>query len=172
MTLAWRTYVAVLVGTLLWCGAFVLAPFFAGLPGPFTAVGNTLYGLLSPVCHQIDERSLTLLGLPLGVCTRCSAVYFGFLAGVFLYPLLRSVSRPAYPPRWIIALAVLPMLADVIAGWTSLHTVSGTTRLFTGAFFGLIIPFVVLPALIEAVNELRASHRRPFHHPQKGLSDA
>jgi len=172
MTLAWRTYVAVLVGTLLWCGAIILAPFFSGLPEPFTTIGSSLYGVFSPVCHQIDGRSLTVFGMPLGVCTRCSAVYFGFLAGVLLYPLLRSVSRPAYPPRWIIALAVLPMLMDVFAGWTGLHVVSGTTRLFSGGFFGLIIPFVVLPALTEAVNELVASHRRPFHNPQKGLSDA
>jgi uncharacterized membrane protein len=150
----------------------VLAPFFAGLPEPFTAVGNALYGLLSPVCHQIEGRSLAAFGLPLGVCARCTAVYFGFLAGVLLYPIVRTVDRPVYPPRWIVALAVLPMLADVAMGWTGVHPVSGTTRLVTGGFFGLIIPFVVLPALTEAVNELVASHRRPIHHPQKGLSDA
>ena len=124
------------------------------------------------MCHQIDGRSLTLFGMPLGVCTRCSSVYFGFLAGVLLYPFLRRVDRILYPPRWIVALAVLPMLLDVLAGWTGLHAVSGTTRLFSGGFFGLVTPFVVLPALIEAVNELVASRRRPFHHPQKGLSDA
>lgn len=148
------------------------APFFGGLPEPFPEISGALYGVFSPVCHQIDGRSLTLFGMPLGVCTRCSAAYFGFLAGVLLYPFLRGVDRPVYPPRWIVALAVLPMLLDVFAGWTGLHAVSGTTRLFSGGFFGLVIPFVVLPALIEAVNELVASRRRPFHHPQKGLSDA
>jgi uncharacterized membrane protein len=172
MTLAWRTYVVVLVGALLWCGAIVLAPILAVLPEPFAAVGNVLYGLFSPVCHQIGERSLEVFGLPLGVCTRCTAVYVGFLAGVLLYPLVRSVNHPAYSPRWIAALAVLPMLVDVVMGWTGLHPVSGATRLFTGAFFGLIVPFVVLPALTEAVQEVVASHRRPFPQPQKGLSDA
>lgn len=169
---AWRTYVAVLAGTLLWCGAIAFAPLFASLPEPFTAISDTLYRVFTPVCHQIDGRSLSIFGYPLGVCTRCSAVYFGFLAGVLLYPLLRSVSRPAYPPRWIVAAAVLPMVADVCAGATGLHAVSGTTRLFTGSFFGLIIPFVVLPALTEAVHELVDSDRGLSHHPQKGLSDA
>lgn len=172
MTLAWRTYVVVLVGALGWCGAIVLAPILAVLPEPFTALGNALYGLFSPVCHQIGERSLEVLGLPLAVCTRCTAVYVGFLAGVLSYPLARCVDRPAYPPRWIAALAVLPMLVDVIMGWTGIHPVSGATRLFTGAFFGLIVPFIVLPALAEAVQEFVASRRRPFPHPQKGLSDA
>ena len=172
MRLAWRTYLVVLAGALLWCGAIVLAPFFVTFPPPFAAVGEALYRVFSPVCHQIEGRSLTVFGMPLGVCTRCSAVYFGFLAGVLLYPLFRSVERPVYLPRWIVVLAVLPMLLDVVAGWTGIHTVSGTTRAWSGAFFGLIIPFVVIPALIEAVTELVLSHRRPIHHPQKGLSDA
>ena len=131
-----------------------------------------MYGLFSPVCHQIEARSLEVLGLPLAVCTRCTAVYGGFLAGVLLYPLVRSVDHPVYPPRWITALAVFPMLVDVVMGWTGIHPVSGATRVFTGAFFGLIVPFVVLPALGEAVQEFVASHRRPFPQPQKGLSDA
>jgi len=172
MTLAWRTYVVVLAGALLWCGAIVLAPILAVLPEPFTAVGSAMYGLFSPVCHQIEERSLEVLGLPLAVCTRCTAVYGGFLAGVLLYPLVRSVDHPVYPPRWITALAVFPMLVDVVMGWTGIHPVSGATRVFTGAFFGLIVPFVVLPALGEAVQEFVASHRRPIPQPQKGLSDA
>ena len=172
MTLAWRTYVVVLAGALLWCGAIVLAPILAVLPEPFAAVGNAMYGLFSPVCHQIEERSFEVLGLPLAVCTRCTAVYGGFLAGVLLYPLVRSVDHPVYPPRWITALAVFPMLVDVVMGWTGIHPVSGATRVFTGAFFGLIVPFVVLPALGEAVQEFVASHRRPIPQPQKGLSDA
>lgn len=172
MRLAWRTYVAVLAGVLLWCGAILLAPILAGLPEPFAGAGATLYGLASPVCHQIEARSLTVFGLPLAVCMRCTAVYGGFLAGVMLYPFVRSVDRPTYPHRWIVALAVLPMLADVLLGWTGVHPVTGTTRLFTGAFFGLITPFVILPALIEAVHEILASPRPPIHHPQKGLSDA
>jgi uncharacterized membrane protein len=172
MTLAWRTYVAVLAGALLWCGAIVLTPVLAGLPDPFAGVGASLYGVFSPVCHQIEGRSLTVLGIPLAVCTRCTAVYFGFLAGVALYPFLRSVGRPAYPPRWLVALAVLPMLIDVALGWTGIHAASGTTRLLTGGFFGALIPFIILPALSEAVHELVASYRSPLHHPQKGLRDA
>jgi uncharacterized membrane protein len=172
MTLAWRTYVVVLAGALLWCGAIVLAPILAVLPEPFAAVGNAMYGLFSPVCHQIEDRSLEVLGLPLAVCTRCTAVYGGFLAGVLLYPLVRSVDHPVYPPRWMTALAVFPMLVDVVMGWTGIHPVSGATRVFTGAFFGLIVPFVVLPALGEAVQEFVASRRPPIPQPQKGLSDA
>jgi len=172
MTLAWRTYLVVLAGALSWCGAILLAPILAVLPEPFAAVGNAMYGVFSPVCHQIEERSLEVLGLPLAVCARCTAVYGGFLAGVLLYPLVRSVAHPVYPPRWTAALAVFPMLVDVVMGWTGIHPVSGATRLVTGAFFGLIVPFVVLPALGEAVQEFVASHRRPFPQSQKGLSDA
>jgi uncharacterized membrane protein len=169
---AWRAYAAVLAGALLWCGAIELAPVLSGLPEPLAAIGGALYEFFSPVCHQIEGRSLTILGAPLAVCTRCTAVYFGFLAGVALYPLFRRIDQPVFPPRWMVALAILPMLLDVVAGWTGLHTVTGPTRMYSGAFFGLIIPFVILPALIEAVNELVASHHRHFHHPQKGLTDA
>jgi hypothetical protein len=64
------------------------------------------------------------------------------------------------------------MLLDVLSGWTGLHAVTGATRTLTGAFFGIIVPFVILPALIEAVNEWSQPHRPPLHHPQKGLTDA
>jgi uncharacterized membrane protein len=172
MTLASRTYLVVLLGASLWCGAIVLTPVLAGLPDPIAGVGEALYGLVSPVCHQIEARSFTVAGLPFAVCARCTAVYFGFLAGVLLFPILRSVERPVYPPRWLVGVAVLPMVTDVILGWTGIHGVSAGSRLMTGGVFGVIAPFVVLPALIDAVREIVASRRNALHHPQKGFSDA
>jgi hypothetical protein len=67
--------------------------------------------------------------------------------------------------------ALAPMLVDVILGLTGLHDATIGTRIATGAAFGLLVPYVVMPVLLGAMHELH-SHQPPIIHPQKGSSDA
>ena len=122
------------------------------------------------MCHQFENRSLHLDGKPLPVCARCTAIYFAFLAGVLVYPLVRRLQEPRVPSRLVVVGAVLPMVLDVVAGMLGLHDVTTPTRLATGAVFGFVIPFVILPVAIEAVRQLvLTSH---FINKQKGTTDA
>ncbi|WP_369679009.1 DUF2085 domain-containing protein [Chloroherpeton thalassium] len=57
----------------------VLAPLFAANGFPF------LYDIFSPVCHQKAERCLTINGLPLALCARCSALYAGIGIGAIFF---------------------------------------------------------------------------------------
>jgi uncharacterized membrane protein len=164
------TYLVVAAGATIWCAAIVLAPALLTAPEPSRAVGETLYALFRPVCHQLSARSLTISGEPFAVCSRCTAVYFAFLAGTLLYPLFRTISRPVYPPRLLLAAALLPMFLDGIPGILGMHEVTLTTRLLTGTAAGLVLPFFVIPAAIEGVAEIFPS-RFSFHH-QKGSTDA
>lgn len=147
------TYFLILFAAATWDGAILAAPVFIGMSGPVHVSGEFLYTLFQPVCHQLDGRSLHLLGFPLGVCSRCSAIYFGFLFSTLLYPLVRSLKNATVPSRPFIVLAILPMLVDVAAGMTGLHEVSYATRIITGTFFGLAAPFVIVPVLIQAACE-------------------
>ena len=163
-------YFVFLAGTLTWCMLILAAPLLTYAGGSAEAWGSVLYEGFHRVCHQYDVRTLHIAGEPLGVCSRCSGIYFAFLAGTLCYPLLRELRRPVVPSRGLLVVALLPMLIDVGFGFAGLHDISTTTRLITGAVFGALIPFIVLPVALGAVIE-RTSPSLPLH-PQKGTVDA
>jgi hypothetical protein len=47
------------------------------------------------------------------------------------------------------------MALDVFAGLLGIHEVTNATRTFTGAMFGLLLPFIIIPVATEAVRQLR-----------------
>jgi uncharacterized membrane protein len=122
-----------------------------------------LYG--GPVCHQLPERSLSVFGFQMTVCSRCFAIYAAFLAGCILFALLRTKLKP-----WNIIYYVLlcvPMGIDgttqlfgieiprrIGPGWELVWMAESTNemRLITGAIFGLASALFVLPYLQEIFN--------------------
>ncbi len=151
MEISHRTYVVILAGTAVWCGAIILAPFLASSSSPLSGV---VYQFFHPICHQLPERSFYLFGEKLAVCSRCSSVYFSFLLVAALYPFVRSLTTPAIPHRHWLLLAMLPMLIDVGLGFFNLHNSTFVTRALTGAILGATAPLYILPAAIEAVQQL------------------
>jgi uncharacterized membrane protein len=168
---SWLAYAAVLAGAALWLGLIVAAPLLAHVGGAAAAWGTHLYTFFHPICHQLDGRSLHLFGEPLGVCSRCSAIYAGFLIGLCIYPFFRPVSTPHAPSRGMLVAALAPMILDVFLSLTGMHDATIGTRILTGAAFGLLMPYVVMPVLLGAVHELQ-SHQPPITHLQKGSTDA
>jgi predicted histidine transporter YuiF (NhaC family) len=67
--------------------------------------------------------------------------------------------------------ALAPMLVDVVLGMAGLHDATIGTRLITGALFGMLVPYVVMPVALGAVHEFNA-HQPPITHLQKGSTDA
>jgi uncharacterized membrane protein len=166
-----RIYLVMLFGALFWCGLILLAPILTRSGWSGTAV--FLYDLFHRICHQLDGRTLHIAGEPLAVCTRCTAVYFSFLTATALYPIVRRLHATATPAtRWL-AVAVAPMVLDVLLNVTGLHKAGTETRLITGAIAGGILPFFIIPVLTGAVHEL-AGHRLRTTIPStsRGLSDA
>jgi uncharacterized membrane protein len=172
MNLQRLTYLVIAVGATVWCALIVLPSAIAASSESFSDMGELMYSVFRPICHQIDERSLMLFGEPLAVCARCSGIYFAFLLGTLLYPAVRRIDNPVMPPRWLLLVALLPMLADVIPGMIGIHEVSILTRVITGGIFGLVLPFVILPAAIEGVCQYPSSSTCSTVHQTKGLSDA
>jgi uncharacterized membrane protein len=153
------TYLTVLGGAALWCLLLAAAPLLAAAGPPAAAAGEFLYRFFHPICHQLEERSLSLAGHPLAVCSRCNAIYFAFLAGVLVFPLLRPLRREEGISRAWIAAALAPMLADVALGVIGVHEPGMATRLVTGGVFGFAIAFVVLPPGLQAVREIALQRR-------------
>ena len=98
MRYARLTYAVILSGAAAWCALLLVAPAAASVPANLRRLGALLYGLFSPLCHQIDARSFHLCGEPLAVCGRCSAIYFGFLSGTIIYPFATEFA-PRGEPR-------------------------------------------------------------------------
>ncbi len=164
-------YFVFLAGALLWCLLILVAPVLAHAGGEARFWADALYEAFHRVCHQLDTRSLHFYGEPLVVCSRCAAIYFGFLAGTLFYPLIRDVRRPESPSRNLLVIALAPMLLDVLLGITGISDVTTPTRLLTGGLFGLLIPFVVLPVALGAVQE-RTARPPTIEHQTKGFIDA
>jgi uncharacterized membrane protein len=148
-----RVYTILVFLTALWCVGILLAP---ALQVDHPGASSIMYSAYSHVCHQIDGHCFHLFGAKWGVCIRCTAIYFSFFLSLLLYPLVRRLSSPLFPGRWWIALAVAPMIFDVVLNFTGIHSSTALTRTITGMFFGSVLPFYILPPLLEGVAQLRS----------------
>ena len=146
-----RPYGILLTGSFLWCAIIVFPPlqhFCAWATGP----ANAIYHSFASICHQMDSRSYHLFGHKFAVCARCTAIYFGFLFGVILAPIVDR--RPASHPLVIWLMAVAPMLVDVLLDILSIHNSTIATRTITGGWFGLFAGMMMVPLFAEAFKDL------------------
>ena len=151
---------------MLWCAAIVLAPAFAAWEAAPAWTSSVLYRFFDPICHQIDARSFHLFGFPLAVCSRCSSIYFAFLAGTLLYPLIYDLQHPDMPSRAWLLVAFLPMVFDAGMSFLGFYDASFLTRTLTGALFGIVLPLFIVPVAIEGASQLFSTQL------QKGTPDA
>jgi uncharacterized membrane protein len=111
------------------------------------------------VCHQIPSRAFHLAGHPFAVCARCTGIYFGFAAGVLLYPLVRSLKRTDTPARKWLLLAAAPAVLDFALGLVGVWENTHLSRALSGALLGLAASFYVVPGLLDLGQMIR--ERRP-----------
>jgi uncharacterized membrane protein len=114
-----------------------------------------LYKLYSTSCHQSSARSFHLFDEKLGVCSRCTSIYFSFLLAAVVYPFIRKLSSMQLPPLWILlaagAIMVLDGGLDLLDVWNNTFI----SREITGAILGFVLPFYIIPGTIKLFNELR-----------------
>ncbi len=122
-----RELTIIIAGTFLWCAGFIAAP----LTG-----SELLYRWYSPVCHQFESRSFTLLGEPLAVCIRCTSIYGAFLFMLVL--ILASAALRSVRVRTVLLLIISasPMAVDGLLTLFSLHESTTISRILTGVLFG------------------------------------
>ncbi|MEX2117145.1 MAG: DUF2085 domain-containing protein [Bacteroidota bacterium] len=136
----------------LWCLSFVAAPVLRSMDIPLSSM---LYSLFSEVCHQIPDRSFQIGGEPLAVCIRCSAIYFSIFASLLFSLFLTRFHFNKYPPAWILTAAVAPIVLDVLLNLSGIHASTVWTRTLSGVVAGLVVPFFLMPPLIEAIHQLK-----------------
>ena len=166
------TYIVIAAGAALWCVLIILPALLKTAGGATGTAEEIVAAIFRPLCHRLEDRSFHLFGVPLAVCSRCSSIYFGFLAGTLVYPWFTTLDRPAMRGRVFLVIAVLPMLVDVGAGMVGLYDVTNTSRALTGAWFGVLAPFMVIPGATQAVDQILATRSEKRIHTEKGLHDA
>jgi uncharacterized membrane protein len=140
-------YAALVLISLAWLGLLFAPPLLMADGYPLSAM--ILYRSFSAICHQIPERSFHLHGFALGVCSRCTGIYIGFVIGLMLYPFARSLREEALPQRRWLILAGLPLLIDVGGGLLGLFNNTFLSRAVTGALAGSLAAFYILPGFIS-----------------------
>lgn len=123
----------------------------------------------SAVCHQLPERTLSIAGVPLAVCSRCVGIYTGLVAGTAFFPLLRR--GDAWASRWT-GLALLVAIGipggDWLAGLAGLWESGHAVRLATGSVFGVIAGYF----LARAAAALPTRDRKEAHPSRRSRPEA
>ncbi|MGE5613230.1 MAG: DUF2085 domain-containing protein [Bacillota bacterium] len=103
----------------------------------------------SLVCHQLPSRSLYSEMMKLPVCARDTGIYSGILLSMLYLAALRRL-RAQKPPgiamSVFLCLLMLPMILDGMLSYAGLIDTNNARRLYTGLFFGLAVPFFLVPA--------------------------
>ncbi|MFH1437771.1 MAG: DUF2085 domain-containing protein [Pseudomonadota bacterium] len=124
----------VAVFSLLVCIADFVVPLFMALG--LEGASSFFRDVLSLLCHQHFDRSLTLLGWQMGLCSRCSAIFLSsFLAGavVALKPGLVDRKLPAYMFALAGFIVLVAEKSLTFALQIDFHT---ALRMLVGALYG------------------------------------
>ena len=143
----WGIAVAVVV---VWVLAIVLPPMLSA--NGQGAAGVPFYKFFSFICHQIPDRTFHILEHPFAVCSRCFGVYFGLLAGLAAYPLIRRLDDIEPLPRiWLFA-SMVPIAVDWSLGVFHIWENNHASRFLTGLILGFGCAVYIVPALVEIVR--------------------
>jgi uncharacterized membrane protein len=86
-------------------------------------------------CHGIPSRCLTLWGVPMPICARCTAIYGGALLGIVAARVLPWMSERT--ARFVMAAAATPLAIDGLTQLTTLRESTNELRLITGLIGGI-----------------------------------
>jgi uncharacterized membrane protein len=149
-------------GALLYAGLPWLSPLAKASGHPL--IGELLFRLYTPLCHQLPERSFFVCGHQVGFCHRCVAMYTSIAVAGLLFGLLRRRIRPV--SLKIGGLLLLPILIDGLThmaddltgiGFRGGGDAIGTPNFWLRMITGGLVGFAVLLALYPRVErDLRA----------------
>ena len=115
----------------------------------------------SLVCHQLSSRSLYAGMMKLPVCARDMGIYSGIFVSMLSLVAMRRLKAqkpPGIAVSVLLCVLMLPMILDGTLSYARLIDTDNAKRLYTGLFFGLAVPFFLVPAAHFDVN---GSNDRP-----------
>jgi uncharacterized membrane protein len=147
----WRVVLLAALFLILLLGWIFSPP---GLLGKADAIGYA-------VCHRIDLRSFHLGERQLPLCARCTGTFLGAIAGAAMLLLTGRGRSAVWPPRRILVVLALTVVAWGLDGVNSYLTFfprlphvyppQNWLRLTTGMFLGMAMSAVFLPAVNQSI---------------------
>jgi uncharacterized membrane protein len=133
----------------LWCFGFLSPILYENyrsllVSKPFT------HQIYSSVCHQFPEKTFSINGEQLHVCSRCAGIYLGVLASLII-SLIKIRGKNSFG---LLLIASMIMLFDVVSTSFGLYMYSKPIAMFTGLFFGYAIINFVLSELFQPYKML------------------
>lgn len=124
---------------------------------------NLFYKILSNLCHQNPFRSLWLYNRPIGICSRCLAIYASFSLSLFFVRLVKEKRR-----IYFLIFLFFPVILDGFMQLLMLFESSNLSRVITGILFGFSASIVYKhcccyfggdPRLVNEYKELKPLYR-------------
>jgi len=139
----------------LFVRSMLLVPIVLGIMAPLLfkihiyKSSETIYHLLSGICHQAYSRSFWVAGVPIGICARCSGIYIGLFLSSF-----GSLFNYKCQYKYTFGLLLIIPLAIEKTAFSS-FSISNTIRFIVGilvGFGGGIVFYSLIKKLIFALN--------------------
>lgn len=148
MTLHWLAILNMILAVFM--GIAFLAP--VGMSLGFIGPSTRVFEFYRFVCGQTPSHSFFVAGYQVCLCSRCLAIYSSLLlCGLLLAMFRHSRTVPTISWRWW-AIGMLPMALDGGTQAFGLHESNVYLRLLTGAIFGVMTAWYVLPQIEESTR--------------------
>jgi uncharacterized membrane protein len=121
----------------------------------YYTISNYFYNTLSNICHQYPTRSLWILNRPMGLCSRCFAIYASFSISLILIPLRAN-------KEYIIVLCFLflPLIIDGLLQYYNVKESSNFIRILSGALFGIASSGIYKYFVFHVIETLKIIKRK------------
>jgi uncharacterized membrane protein len=162
-------------GAILYAGLPWLSPLAKASGHPL--IGELLFRIYTPLCHQLPERSFFICGHQVAFCHRCAAMYSSIVVAGLLFGLLRRRIQPL--SLKIGGLLLLPILIDGLThmaddlsglgfrgGGDAIGTLNFWLRMITGALVGIAVLLSVYP---RVERDLRGAAEKMQTYQQQQL---
>jgi len=136
-------FILILAG--LWCLAIIAAPILSHLH--YKASSGLIYYFFSDLCHQMPQRSISIFNKQLAVCSRCTGLYFGFLAGLISYPVFNPLRKAEVPHKLFLVISGIPISLDIALQLMGIWHNTEISRFITGFILGHTTAWYTIPGL-------------------------
>lgn len=155
----WPRHLFLVALASFWCGIILVCPWMIQMGHKQSSLWLTLF--FSQICHQDPSRSFSIAGAWLPVCSRCSALYFGGLAGILVYSWLASLASFERRLKHLVFWGSLPCLLDIGLDLSGVWNNTFLSRSLTGSLLGLAAGL----CLAQAVQKFSPPSDLTRQHP-------
>jgi uncharacterized membrane protein len=134
----------------------ILAPIFEECG--FYSISNPFYNILSNICHQYPTRSLWVMNRPMGLCSRCFALYASFSLSLIFIPKPREKRSIG-----LACLFSLPLISDGLLQYYGIRESANLARVASGTLFGVGASIVYACFALTVIDRIRIVARSENH---------